>query len=572
MPTLLIAGIGFKILSNEQERINLSAIHALSQRASSVCETIHITIEAVQDNLEQALFEIDRYQLKTELTSWEKDNPLVRNFFIFQPKNRLYYPSRGMESTAEERRFISRYDSLFSGRIKFESLRVDFTESTMGGAEQFAMNEKQSPYQPQASSYSKPEQDKVKLKKEISSRKKLIELSRLSREKVMAVPEVSEDQAPARKYVRKSGWLPWFSENQLFLLGWVQKSEDAPYYGVELELMTLLSRLIIDFPIVSEPGVAMVLLDGNGNAMHQTGHFIDVKTEKPTVKVPVSDHLPHWQIAIFVNEKGFGAGNGFLYLSVLLLGIFVIAIVFGGLLLTRLTLSNIRDARLKTNFVSSVSHELKTPLTSIRMYAELLLSKRVKDETKTKSYLSVIVGESERLTRLINNVLDFGKLEQGKKRYDISQVNISDLLVTILDAHSIRIKEQGLEIITDFSSNVFEVATDRDAVEQVILNILDNSLKYAASGKFIKLLLFRDHQTIVLKICDDGPGIPKDQQKLIFSKFHRIDNSLTAKQPGSGLGLTIARQIMNDLGGDVSLEPIPKNGSCFVVYINEYQK
>jgi len=551
VPTLLIAVAAFVLLKNEQERINLSARHTLSQRAQAISDTIHLTIETVQENLEQSLLEIEPERLKAELLNWETTNPLVRNIFIYYPEKRLDYPVKGMASTFEERQFIVRYDSLFKGRIKFDANQYS-TRETAGSTN--VQNDQTIAYKP-------PVQ---------SSRKKLIALSRQAKEEKMVAKTSMAALAPEQQYVGKKGWIPWFNENQLFLLGWVQKVKNGPFYGIELELMTLLSRLIVDFPPVSEKGVAMVLMDGNGNAMHQSGRRADVTTEKPVVVIPVSTLLPHWQVAVFVDAKGFGSQTGFLYVTILLLGVFIVAIVSGGMLLTRLSLANIKDAQQKTSFVASVSHELKTPLTSIRMYAELLLSKRVKDQKKAQSYLWVIVNESQRLTRLINNVLDFGKLEQGKKTYHPREMDISELLVQIIDAHSIRIKEQGLSIITDIEPDNYIMQTDPDALEQVVLNLLDNAIKYAGTGKFVKFVLHRDKIAVILKICDDGPGIPKAQQGLIFNKFHRVDDSLTASQPGSGLGLSIARQIVQDLNGELSFEPMPENGSCFVVKLTDF--
>ena len=104
----------------------------------------------------------------------------------------------------------------------------------------------------------------------------------------------------------------------------------------------------------------------------------------------------------------------------------------------------------------------------------------------------------------------------------------------------------------------------------MILNLLDNALKYAGEGKFIKFVLRKEESFILLKICDDGPGIPKSQQKKIFKKFHRVDNSLSTKQPGSGLGLSIAKRILKDLDGDLFFEPMPGNGSCFTARIKHH--
>ena len=554
VPTLVIAIIAFKLLSHEQERISKSALDALSERATIISETIHLTIQAVQDNLTQSLLVLDQGKLKKKLIEWEETNPLVRNVFVYKKDKNLEYPLRGLESTLEQRLFIARYDSLFSGRTKF-----DFNEDPLRDEPKISGV---------ADSYSSlGKNDSLTKQQTGSSRQKLVALSRVAQK----APDLDEQtifsEAKERQYIIQSAWIPWFSENNLYILGWVQKFKNGPKYGVELELMTLLSRLVVDFPKLPEKGAALVLMDGNGNFMHQSGKWAANPEDRPVDVISISSLLPHWQIAVFVDAKGFGTTRGFLYVTATLLGVFIVAIISGGLLLTRLTLQNMKDARQKTSFVSSVSHELKTPLTSIRMYAELLLSKRIKDENKIQTYLSVIVNESGRLTRLINNVLDFGKLEQGKKTYQMSNFELDQFLLQIIEAHSIRIENQDLEIITQVEQGKYLVRTDKDAIEQVVLNLLDNALKYAGKGKFIKFILKEEDFYILLKICDDGPGIPSTQQELIFEKFHRVDNSLTSKQPGSGLGLSIARQILRDLKGDLFFEPVPGNGSCFTARI-----
>ncbi|MCD4720143.1 MAG: HAMP domain-containing histidine kinase [Desulfobacula sp.] len=558
VPTLIMAGIAARLLAHEQDRINRSASQALSERAKAISETIHLTVEAVQENLSRSLLDIDQYKLKKTLLIWEEINPLVRNIFIYQKDRDLEYPVRGMGSTLEERRFISRYDSLFSGRMKFDfnadPLKDELKATGLPG------------------SYSDSSQYDSAIKKQTkSSRQKLVALSRLVQKAPASGQQAFSSDEPEQQLIEKSGWIPWFSENRLCILGWVQKYENGLVYGIELELMALLSRLVVDFPELPDNRTALILMDGNGDFMHQSGKMMVDPKEKPLAVVSISNLLPHWQMAVFIDHKGFGSNQGFLYISIILLGVFIAAIISGGILLTRLTLQNMKDARQKTSFVSSVSHELKTPLTSIRMYAELLLSKRVKDENKTQTYLSVIVNESGRLTRLINNVLDFGKLEQGKKTYHLTTFAMDQLLDQMIQAHSIRIQNQGLKIIPQIEEGDYPVKTDRDAIEQVVLNLVDNVLKYAGKGKFIKFVLEKDDSFILLKICDDGPGIPKPQREAVFEKFYRVDNSLTAQQPGSGLGLSIARQILKDLKGDLTFYPMPKNGSCFTIRIKKYE-
>ncbi|MCP3898758.1 MAG: HAMP domain-containing histidine kinase, partial [Desulfobacteraceae bacterium] len=369
------------------------------------------------------------------------------------------------------------------------------------------------------------------------------------------------------------GWIPWFAQDQLYILGWVKKKKSGPVYGIELEFASLLSRLIPDLPQIDGKGASFAILNSRKQIIHLSGDSVVDEARICDISIPISNLLPHWQICIYLDQDDYAPGKGFLYVSVLLLFIFMAAIISGGLLLTSQARKHMKDAMQKTSFVSSVSHELKTPLTSIRMYAELMLDGRVKSAEKTKQYLTVMVAQSQRLTRLINNVLDFGKLEQGKKTYKKRSVNIKEILTRIIDAHSIRIKEAGFDIKTDIEKSdidedKFKVMSDPDAIEQVVLNLVDNALKYAEQGKFISFALENDSKGFVLlKISDRGPGIQKTYRKLIFEKFYRIDNSLTSTSPGSGLGLSIARQILRDLGGDLWFEPVKEGGSCFIARI-----
>lgn len=550
IPTLIMAGAAAKLLFHEQERIGDATLLALTERAEVVSRSVHLTVETVKENLIGALIRIPPARLKETLLEWEETNPLVRNVFIFNNDNGLVYPVRSLASTREERRFTVRYDALFTGRVSFEATSDRGTGDQAGSGPVASYRERRA----------------------FSSQDQLVALSKAAQQPSMAGTAPDEMSIPADSAAGpRSGWLPWFSENRLYVLIWVRSGSDGPVYGLELELITLLSRLVVDFPMLDNSRAALVLMDGNQHHVHQSGSLELPADTKPSARVPVSERLPHWQIGVFLDKKSDGSANGFLILSLILVGIFIAAIVSGGILLTRMTLKNMKDAQQKTSFVSSVSHELKTPLTSIRMYAELILSGRVKAAAKKEKYLSVIVSESERLTRLINNVLDFGKLEQGKKSYCFTTFEMDAFLYRVIEAHAIRIRKKGLEIVTTVKEGDFTVHTDRDAIEQVVVNLLDNALKYAGNGRFIEFNLEKEPDgALLFKIRDDGPGIPESQASMIFKKFHRIDDSLTAGQPGSGLGLSITRQILRDLGGDLSYEPMKKNGSCFTARIKDH--
>ncbi len=550
VPTLVIGLWALKLLSHEKDRLKAQALSSLAQRAETMAEGLVSTVADVEEALSRSLLGMDERRIGDTLREWEEENPLVRNVFVWKA-NRLITPVDGLAATPEERRFASRYEALFTGRLAFDFGR-GVSSDEWGGP-------------PSEKGKSYPE----KGKDASSARQDLLSLARMDGKSrsAQAVPD-----APGGKgsFTPLSGWIPWFSENRLFILGYAQKEEKGPVYGIELELMTLLSRLITQLPKVEESYAAFGLVAGDGELVYQTGGFpIDVK-KLPDISVPLSGLLPHYRMNVYLSEKGVAGETGFVTVSVLLVLMFSSAMIAGGTLLIRDSRKNMKDAMEKTSFVSSVSHELKTPLTSIRMYAELLSEGRVTQPEKVKRYLSVIVTESRRLTRLVNNVLDFGRLEQGKKTYHTSPLHLAGFVRDMFEIHGIRITAAGLRLNLHLPEGPLAVVSDRDALEQVMLNLIDNAVKYAASGKFLGVFVENDGpETVDLVLSDKGPGIPPSHRELIFEKFHRVDNSLTAEQAGSGLGLSIARRILRDLGGDLLYEPETDGGSRFIVRIRK---
>ena len=566
VPAAVVSGVAGMLLLHEQERINRAARDALEGRARALALDIHTTVEAVEQRLSGALLGIDDQFPEKTLLLWEQTNPLVRNVFVRGADGRLRYPEKGLAATPEERAFVTRFSALFSGQVPFD------TGAHYGAAEARTENLNGGKPGPE----SRPDRKPAVPGSGGAGKKRLLDLA--SAGKSMPAKAREMTMAEAETFDSPTlGWIPWFSQNQLHILGWVKKSASGPVYGMELELACLLSRLIPDLPRAREPGVTWVFLDSRQQVVHQAGEVMVDDAGKADILVPLSDLLPHWQVGVVLDGAAFTPGRGFLIVSGLLLGIFMAAMVTGGLLLSRQARRQMEEAMQKTSFVSSVSHELKTPLTSIRMYAELLLGGRVAKEEKKKQYLEVMVAESQRLTRLINNVLDFGKLEQGRKTYRKSWQDVAVLVRQVIDTHSIRMKNAGFEIVTRIMPGDYNVFTDPDALEQVVLNLVDNALKYAAQGRWISFEL-REHEpeqahgtdgAVVLRICDNGPGIPGAHREAIFNKFYRMDQSLTSPQPGSGLGLSIARQILRDLGGDLSCEGRDPGGACFVARITK---
>jgi len=197
------------------------------------------------------------------------------------------------------------------------------------------------------------------------------------------------------------------------------------------------------------------------------------------------------------------------------------------------------------------------------MYAEMLGEGTIADEAKRRRYLETIVKESQRLSRLVGNVLDFSRLEQGRRSFHREPLELTALLGELLDRLAPRLSEAGLALEREIGAEPLPLASDRDALEQIVLNLLDNAVKYAADGGRLQVGLRREGEALRLWVRDFGPGVPATHRQRIFDKFHRVDTALTARQQGAGLGLSIARQLAEGLGGTLRYAPAEGGGSRF---------
>ena len=236
---------------------------------------------------------------------------------------------------------------------------------------------------------------------------------------------------------------------------------------------------------------------------------------------------------------------------------------FGGYLLWRDVRRELRVAELRSQFVSSVSHELKTPLTAIRMFAETLRMGRPADPATRDEYLDIIINESERLTRLLNNVLDFSRIESGRKTYQFAPHDLGSIVRTAARAMHYPLARQGFELQVDIAEAIPPVQSDPDALEQAILNLLANALKYSGDARKIELRLARDEAHAVISVRDWGIGIDPVDQRRIFEKFYRVARPENRLIPGTGLGLTLVDHIVRSHHGLVGVDSMPGGGSTF---------
>lgn len=253
--------------------------------------------------------------------------------------------------------------------------------------------------------------------------------------------------------------------------------------------------------------------------------------------------------------------------------VWILAVVWLAVILAMVGLwRNLREqahlARKKDDFISAVSHELRTPLTSIRMYTEMLEKDWVKQESRKREYYGTMRQESERLSRLIENVLDFSRLQRGKKQFDFAIGNINDCVRDVVEMMRPYVERNGFVLVTELR-DIEPFAFDRDAVMQIVINLIDNALKYAkdAQDKQIIVRCRSQKHSAVIEVEDHGPGIPKSQQKRIFEAFYRCGDEATRQANGTGLGLALVKRFAQAHRGLVEVLNAKPSGVIFRVHL-----
>jgi signal transduction histidine kinase len=258
-------------------------------------------------------------------------------------------------------------------------------------------------------------------------------------------------------------------------------------------------------------------------------------------------------------------GAKFLRYNYMVLGALSLLMAGGVYLAYRNISREMNLARLKSDFVANVSHELRTPLALIRLYAETLELGRLTSQDKYQEYFRIIREESERLSALINNILDFSRIEAGRKEYDFKQTDLAELVRSTLDSYRFQIEQNGFAFEENIASDIPPVNVDREAIARSLLNLVNNALKYSKDQKFIGVSLFRSNGSVKLEVRDRGIGIaPADHEK-IFEKFYRCGDPLVHNTKGSGLGLSLVKHIAQAHGGNVFVESAPERGSKFTI-------
>jgi signal transduction histidine kinase len=312
------------------------------------------------------------------------------------------------------------------------------------------------------------------------------------------------------------------------------------------------------------------LVNSNGEVVYQWGTYEPEETAEALAAMPLSNPLSSWRLEYFVDEREFAAVGRSAYwslfasLAAIALGLVVVAAYF-----YREYAREMREAMQRVNFVNQVSHELKTPLTNIRMYAELLeadLEQIDSEEASTpRGHLEVIVTESQRLSRLIGNVLTFARQRRNQVTLRKTTARVDEVIAAGLDRFRPTFEQKGIEVNLDLAADAL-VQLDADALEQILGNLISNVEKYASAGGHLEIVSRQHDSQTTIVVTDRGPGIPAALREKVFRPFYRASDRIEGPA-GTGIGLSIARKLARMHGGDVVLLPC-ENGARFQVILD----
>ncbi|MEL6131870.1 MAG: HAMP domain-containing sensor histidine kinase [Bacteroidota bacterium] len=278
--------------------------------------------------------------------------------------------------------------------------------------------------------------------------------------------------------------------------------------------------------------------------------------------------VPHYQVETYVIDGTIetaieARAEQNMYL---ILGVGVVLLI-GLILVFRTIQRQLMLAQYKADFVSNVSHELRTPLALIRMFAETLELNRIAQPEKREEYVKIIRQESERLTGMVNKILNFSQTAARKRLYDMQQVNLNDIVQSVMNTYEFHLKQHGFTWEVELREESPQVCVDEGAIAEALVNLIDNAIKYSPDEKRLTITTSIQGKQAQLAVKDRGAGIPPQHQKAVFDKFFRVTEGELYTVKGTGLGLALVKQIMDAHKGKVKLESAAGKGSTFSLLI-----
>jgi signal transduction histidine kinase len=549
LPVLLLGWLGLRLQHNEQQLLGLQLQTLIEQQLQSVDQQLQTHFRQLEGVLAQ---QAQRLRRQTDpdysseaLRAFVKNSVYVEQLFVLggtDGSERLFPPRFEPLSQAEQR-FVEQMQPLWRSPDLFRPAAADPVDPlpqtpvmAAGDASSYlASGQLRAPSAPAELALDLADADRTVAKAETAS------------------------TAP-------SGWIAWHANTGLMQVYW-WRDDRGRTLGFVLNSARLLSDLINRLPDGEQGdqqlGNAEIrLLDSRGSTLYSWGGY---RAEGNALRLLWLNHpLGSWRLEYHAPAGTQAGAQGVLALLAPLL---LLALGLGllGYLLYREHGRELRLARQRVNFVNQVSHELKTPLTNVRLYAEMLQERLGDDDQDpgVRRYLDVITGESQRLSRLIDNVLSFSRLQRRQLQLRFESADVDEQINRILQTFAPLLRQRGITV--EFSAGIgATLRYDAGTLEQILNNLLSNCEKYAADSGALQVQSWREDSLICIRVQDQGPGIDPGEQQRIFEPFYRSSNKLTDGVAGTGIGLGLARDLARAHGGDLSLESCGQ-GACFLI-------
>jgi signal transduction histidine kinase len=606
VPSFILGFMAMRAIDMQEAYIEKQLEGTLTAEILHHVTLINNELKEIEEELDSILGFVGNENPHFTFSSIEDESALVMVPFLISPKKEILLPDGSKKLTQVEQNFISRNREFLTDRTPipvYENIAVAYKEVIINELVQKKVAKSrnlgnENADEPRSSSVFNNEEEVWDIEYEKQAIINEFEQSEEVRNKVYdqalkegqmvlsrnVARQVNEEKVNKKLesvYIandltfsqiierKENGFIPRLIEQTLQLLFW-KKDEGGFIYGCMIDMDALKKEFIaLISPALYSHIRVLTILDENGTPILTPGMAIIKDWKVPFISREVSEILPRWEVAAYLTDPGFISQEaGFISLVMwILIFILIITIIIGGAILLKSFYSEIILAQQKTTFVSNVSHELKTPLTSIRLFAEMLRENRQTDMRKQQKYLSLMVSETQRLTRLINNVLDFSKMGQGKKQYYREETDIIPLCREIIEGQRLRLEQAGFNLFFVAPDEKVFVYIDAEAIKQTLINLLSNAEKYSDNVKEIEVKIDKTESMVSITIKDRGIGIPSGEAKKIFKEFYRVDDTLTSRVRGSGLGLTISKKILHDHNGEVRYFPREGGGSIFQIIL-----
>jgi len=552
LPLGLLGWLGAWLVGSQERLVRQSFEELALAQLGDWRETIHAVVVERERRLLGSPELLGALRGDAEaLRAYVRKNPLVTALLVLDPEGRLLHPPPFGPRTQQEDDFLLRAKPLLEDR---SALVQPVGNPDLEGVDQ-----------------GKDARDTRGAKDNLDTRSvtwgKDVVPGQQVEQQALAPPR----PAPPAEAGPGRGWYVWYHGSDLALLFW-QREPGGRVVGAELDRARLIVDLIGRLPAGAgeEPGdrpqAAYALLDARGEVLYRWGPYRPRGGEAPVARMALRAPLTAWQLTVYAPQSSLGGEGvrrtGWLTLG---LGLLALALALGGLawIFYREHTRGLRLAERRVSFVNQVSHELKTPLTNIRMYAELLAERLDEDDTDAGRYLGVVVAEGQRLGRLIDNVLTFGRHQRGALRLRFAPAVADEIVRRAVEGFRPALAERGVEIELALGAPE-ALGLDADALTQIVDNLLSNVEKYGAQGGRVRVATRQEGARLVLGVADQGPGIPAGDRERVFAPFERLQDALTEGVAGTGIGLAIVRELARLHGGDARVLP-SERGAVFEV-------